>query len=99
MLFRRYMSGESETVTLTCTGIVALPVRYLKDDVAADGAVMRSVDEPRSLLIEGLDLKQVPDWTPTEVGFRESMSAASERFQVLGSTIVRPKSLKLPISG
>lgn len=98
ILSRRYMSGDSETVRLACTGIVALPVRNLKDDVAADGAIMQSVDEPRSLLIEGLDLKQVPDWTPTEVEFTENVSDAPERFHVSGSTIVRPASLKLPLS-
>jgi pyrimidine deaminase RibD-like protein len=97
VLRARYMNSPDDEVTLSCKGIIAVPPRYFEDQVGADRAVQRSLKEPRTLLVEGIDSKPALAWNPTEVEFLDSGSGQSQSFLVTGMEFTRPGSLKLPI--
>jgi pyrimidine deaminase RibD-like protein len=97
VLRARYMNAPDDEVTLSCRGVIAIPPRYFEDQTGADGLVQRSLREPRTLLVEGIDSKLVPAWNPTEVEFLDSASGQTQKFQVGGMEILRPSSLKLPV--
>ncbi len=98
-LHAHYMNAESEAVTLPCKRVVAVPATFYADQVGADRSVMRSVQERRSLLVEGVSSKPAINWTPTDVDFTDTASGRSERFRVEGMTFLRPGTIKLPIIG
>ena len=99
VLRAHYMNAPSEERTLACKGIIAIPARYFDDQVAADGSVMRSLKERRSVLVEGADSRPLGKWTPNEVEFVDEFSGQVERFHVDGMQFVPPTYLKLPILG
>ncbi len=99
LLRGRYMNAPSDEYTVSCKGIIAIPPRYFDDTVGADRSVQRSLKEPRSLFIEGIDCKPEFDWEPTEVEFLDGESGQSQTFQVRGMEFVSPASLRMPIIG
>ena len=99
LLRARYMNAPSDEYTVSCKAIIAIPPRYFDDAVGADGSIQRSLKEPRSLHIEGIDSKPGFDWEPTEVEFLDGESGQSQRFRVRGMEFVSPATLKMPIIG
>lgn len=99
VLKAHYMHAPSEEHTLPCKGIMAIPARYFDDQVGADGSVMRSLKERRSLLVEGTDSRPLGKWTPNEVEFVDTSSGQVQRFRVDGMEFLPPAYLKLPILG
>jgi hypothetical protein len=90
-LSAHYFNAESHTQTFDCSAIVQLPPEYHPDDVASDGAIMKSVKVLASLLIENLDSKLVDSlgWNPTEAGFLDPADGKTLTFQ-LGHKIPSP---------
>ena len=99
VLRARYMNAPNDECTLSCKAIVAIPPYYFGDGVGADGSIQRSLKEPRSILIEGIDSKPGFDWEPTEVEFLDGESGQAQRLLVRGMEFVSPATLKLPIVG
>lgn len=99
LLRARYMNAPSDEHTVSCKGIIAIPPRYFDDTVGADRSVQRSLKEPRSLFIEGIDGQPGFDWEPTEVEFLDGNSGQSQTFQVRGMEFVSPAGLKMTIIG
>jgi len=97
VLRARYMIAPDDEVTLTCKGIIAIPPRYFEGQIGADRSVQRSLKEPRTLLVEGIDSKRTLAWNPIEVDFLESASSHTQKLQVREIEFLRPGSLKLPI--
>jgi hypothetical protein len=97
VLLARCMNAPDDKVTLTCDGIVAIPARYFEDQIGADGAVQRSLREPRSLLVEGVSSKPTMAWSPSEIEFVHPASKQLQRFRVGGMKFLPPRSLKLPL--
>jgi hypothetical protein len=64
-----------------------------------DGSVVRSIREPRSLLVEGIDQEPPDGWLPNEVEFVDPNTGQSETFPVNGLQLLSRSRLKLPISG
>jgi hypothetical protein len=99
VLRAQYIGAPSEEHRLSCKGIVAIPTRYFDDQVGADGTVTRSVREPRSLLVEGIDPSPLGSWTPHEVEFVNPVTGGIERFRINGMQYLPPAYLKLPLAG
>jgi hypothetical protein len=97
ILRSHYLNAPSEEHILPCKGVIAIPARY-SDDEAADGAVMRSLEEPRSLLVEDIERGTLPGWNPNEIEFVDKFQGQVECFKVEGMLFVPPACLKLPIS-
>lgn len=93
----RYMKAPDDEVTFSCKGIIAIPARYFEDQIGADRSVQRSLKEPRTLLVEGIDSKPMLAWNPTEVEFLDSVSGQTQKFLVGGMEFVQRRNLKLPI--
>jgi TIR domain len=99
VLRAHYVKGPSDECALACKGVIAIPARYFADQESADGQIMRSLKERRSLLVEGVSPKPTFNWTPNEVGFVDTMNNQIERFRVDGMQLVSSTRLKLPIVG
>jgi hypothetical protein len=93
----RHMKAPDDEVTFSCKGIIAIPARYFEDQIGADRSVQRSLKEPRTLLVEGIDSKPMLAWNPTEVEFLDSVSGQTQKFLVGGMEFIQRGSLKLPI--
>ena len=59
---------------------------------------MRSLREPRTLLVEGIDPRSLGDWEPNEAEFVDASDGQVQRFRIDGMQFLRPSYLKLPIS-
>jgi hypothetical protein len=81
---------------VTCKGVIAVPATYFGDQVAADGSVMRSLKERRSLLVEGINSKPIVTWITNEIEFADTVTGQAERFRVDGMQFLPPAGLKLP---
>jgi hypothetical protein len=99
VLRARYFSAPPQEQTLPCKSIIAIPPLYFDDQSGMDGSVVRSLREPRSLLVEGIDQKPPDDWLPNEVEFVDPNTGQSETFLVNGMQLLSRSRLKLPISG
>ena len=100
VLRARYVNArDNKAITLTCKGIIAIPPRYFPDQVGADRSVQRSLKEPRTLLVEGIDSEPALTWTPTEVEFLDVGTGKVVSFLVEGMEFVRPSSLRIPLVG
>jgi hypothetical protein len=93
----RNMKAPDDEVTFSCKGIIAIPARYREDQIGADRSVQRSLKEPRTLLVEGIDSNPMLAWNPTEVEFLDSVSSQTQKFLVGGMEFVQRGNLKLPI--
>jgi hypothetical protein len=98
VLRAHYFRGPSDELTVSCSAVIAIPARYFNDQVGADGAVQRSLKEPRSLLVEGITSKPAVAWSPTEIEFLDPMSKQVQSFRVEGMKFLPPRSLKLPLA-
>jgi pyrimidine deaminase RibD-like protein len=85
----RYVGGKVESQTFTCSSILAVPPKYVHDK-AADGTIMRSMIDPPTLLIRGINVEAVEAlaWTPTQLEFRDATT---------GEVVERPGELRTSI--
>jgi hypothetical protein len=75
-----------------------MPARYFDDQFGADGSVVRSLKEPRSLLVEGINQRPLDGWNRTEVEFKDGITGQVELLRVEGMQFLPPARLKLPVS-
>jgi hypothetical protein len=95
-----YMNADTNEVTLSCSGVVALPTTYYPDQISADRRlVQRSIKEPRTLLVEGLLSKPTIVWQPNAIEFVDLVTGKVESFRIDGMEYSRPSRIKLPIMG
>ena len=93
-----YVNADTNEVTLSCLGVVALPTTYYPDQISADRRlVQRSIKEPRTLLVEGLESKPTIAWQPNAVEFADLATGRAESFRIDGMEYSRPRQIKLPI--
>ena len=85
----------SDEVRLSCTGVIALPACYFDDQIGADGTIQRSVKEPPSLIIEGIESRPALTWTPTEIEFFDNASKMVQTFRFESMQFRSPGSLRL----
>jgi hypothetical protein len=97
VLRAHYLNAPTQEHTLSCKGIIAMPARYFDDQFGADGSVMRSLKERRSLLVEGVNQRPPDGWNPTGVEFSDTITGQVERFCVDGVQSLPQARLKLPI--
>ena len=98
VLRAHYLNAPSDEITLSCTGIIAIPARHFEDQIGADGTIQRSLREPRSLIVEGIASKPKTAWSPTEIEFLDPASKQLQSFRVEGMKFLQPRSLKLPLA-
>ena len=93
-----YIGRRADELTLSCTGVIALPVRYFDDQIGADEPVQRSLREPPSLIVEGVSSRPVLTWRPTEIEFFDQTNQKVQSFRVDGMKFLKGSSLKLPLA-
>jgi hypothetical protein len=85
-----YINRVSDSITLSCRSISKLPAEYYPDQQSGlDGAVIRSLKEPATLLILGVRPADLYDlkWQPSELAFADGQSGNWLHFHgALGST-------------
>ena len=79
-----YINASTESLTIACSTIVQLPAVYDQYRVRPDTDVIRTEKEPRSLLIEGVDLKALNEisWQPTDILFTVIGTTETKSFLV-----------------
>jgi hypothetical protein len=94
-----YLNRPPDTLTLACRSVEERAAEYYPDKVAADGAVMRSVKERRSLLVRGINPQALETltWQPTDVSFRDSRTGKVESFRVERRYSPEPGTLRLAL--
>jgi hypothetical protein len=95
-----YMNAAADSITIKCSGVVELPPIFYADKVGADGTVMRSLKQDRSLWVEGVE-RGVTDgirWEPTDVSFVNDETGELVEFRVRGLRPTEPGSLLLEIA-
>jgi hypothetical protein len=99
ILERRYLNAAPDTLTLACQSVEERPAEYYPDNVAADGVVMRSVKERRSLLVRGINPQALETltWEPTDVSLRDSRTGKAESFRVERRYWPEPGTLRLAL--
>jgi pyrimidine deaminase RibD-like protein len=76
-----YMNAETDSDTFKCSSVVELPPEFV-DDKAADGAIMRSIIEPPTILITGIDVNSVEAlaWKPNRLEFKDARSGEVKEY-------------------
>jgi hypothetical protein len=81
-----YVNAPSKTFALGCRSVSELDAEYYPDQRGGlDGSVVRSLREPRSLMVRGirpedLDALNALDWDPTELSFTDQRTGTPKRF-------------------
>ena len=78
-----------------------MPPTFYADNVGADGHIMRSLKQDRSLCVEGVE-QGVTDslrWKPTDVSFTNDETGELVEFRVRGLRSAEPGSLLLETNG
>ena len=80
----RYLNAASDTLMLACQSVSELPAEYYPDNIAADGSVMRSLKDRRSLLVRGISSQALEalKWAPTDLSFKDSRTGKLENFRI-----------------
>jgi hypothetical protein len=84
MIEALYMNRAKDSTTIKCSGVVELPATFHPDIVGADGHVMRSLKQDRSLLVEGAERNATDGirWKPTHVSFTNEETSERVEFRV-----------------
>jgi hypothetical protein len=84
-----YMNAAKDSIAIRCTGVVEVPATFYPDNVGADGHVMRSLKQDRSLWVEGVERGALDGilWKPTDVSFTNQETGERVEFRVRGTTI------------
>lgn len=82
-LAANYVGRDPDSIMVPCTGVVEVPATYHPDDVAADGAIMRSIKRDKSLWVEDADCRLLDGlkWEPNAVSFIDEREKVVE-FQI-----------------
>lgn len=101
LLEARYLKGSNESLSINCTGVVEVPPTFYADNEAADGAVMRSLKQNRSLWVEGVDPSVIDgiQWQPTDVSFRHTESNDTMQFHIRLRPSIETGTMLLEIAG
>src|ERR1700691_3802953 len=97
-----YGNRASATVTLSYQSISELPEEYYPDQSPGmDGTAPRSLKNPRSLLIVGINAKEIDalGWEPSELSFTDRRTGKQESFHVSRIFTQRPESAKFAVLG
>jgi hypothetical protein len=100
VLQAQYMKAAADSLTVRCSGVVEVPPTFYADNVGADGTVMRSLKQDRSLWVEGVE-RGVTDgirWGPTDVSFVNDETGELVEFRGRGLRPAEPGSLLLEIA-
>jgi hypothetical protein len=83
-----YVKAPKDSITIKCSGVVEVPPTFYPDNVGADGRVMRSLKQDRSLWVEGVGPGAVDGvgWNPTDVSFTNEETGERVEFRVRGLT-------------
>jgi hypothetical protein len=83
-----YMNAAKDSLAIKCSGVVEVPATFYPDDVGADGHVMRSLKQDRSLWVEGVERGATDGilWKPTDVSFTNEDTGERFEFRVRGIT-------------
>jgi hypothetical protein len=81
-----YMNAAKDSIAIKCTGVVEVPASFYQDNVGADGHVMRSLKQDRSLWVEGVERGATDGtrWKPTDVSFTNEETGERVEFRVRG---------------
>jgi pyrimidine deaminase RibD-like protein len=76
-----YMNAETNSETFKCSSVVELAPEYV-DEKGADGAIMRSIIEPPTFLISGIDANAVEAlaWKPNRLEFKDARSGNAKEY-------------------
>jgi hypothetical protein len=79
-----YMNAAKDSIAIKCTGVVEVPATFYPDNVGADGHVMRSLKQDRSLWVEGVERGATDGirWKPTDVSFTNEDTGERVEFRV-----------------
>jgi hypothetical protein len=80
-----YVGAASDTLRLACRSVSELPAEYYPDQTCADGLVVRSVKEPRSLMVRGIGPEELNaldalNWNPYELSFTDRRTGTPVNF-------------------
>lgn len=83
-----YMNTAKDSIAIKCTGVVEVPATFYPDNVGADGYVMRSLKQDRSLWVEGVERGATDGirWKLTDVSFTNAKTGERVEFRVRGIT-------------
>jgi len=96
----RYIGRASDNRTFECESISERPAEYTYQK-SADGAIMRSVIEPRTLVLKGISLSEVEalGWRPTHLLLKNDKTGKLEEFLVHRRDTLEPETLVFGIDG
>jgi hypothetical protein len=72
-----YFNAPSKTLKLECQSVSEVAGKY-KDDISADGTVMRSEIEPPAVLVRGIDAEKLSalTWKANRLLFKDPTTGA-----------------------
>ena len=73
---------DPDTLTVKCRSLSLLPAEYGPDDVAADGAIMKSLIARPSLLAKGVDGNKLGTIAWTRLLFTDPKTGAQKEFDI-----------------
>ena len=100
MLQARYFNAADGSISIKCSGVIEVPPTFYADNVGADGAVMRSLKQDRSLWVEGVE-RGVTDgmrWEPTDVSFTIDETGELVEFRTRKLRSTEPGTLLLELA-
>jgi len=94
----RYISHrDAETLTVKCGALSFRPAEYGPDNVAADGAIMRSLTARPSLLAKGVDRNKLGTVAWTNLRFKDAATGAHKEFDIEVMDTVEPETVRFGI--
>jgi pyrimidine deaminase RibD-like protein len=95
-----YMNADTDSHTFKCSSVTELPPEYVHNK-AADGAIMRSIIEPPTVLIRGIDADSVHAlaWAPNRLEFHDAKSGEAKEYIGGLRDSTEPNTVKFAIDG
>ena len=95
-----YLNAPKDSIVIKCSGVVEMPPTFYPDNVGADGHVMRSLKQDRSLWVEGVERGAADGirWKPTDVSFTNDETGERVAFRVRKLLSARPGTLLLEMA-
>ena len=87
-------------MTLACTGVIQVPPIFYADQYGADGTLMRSLKQHRTLLVEGVTPQALEglSFEPTAAHFVDVSTKETRDFRVSRAASTDRKTLLLEIN-
>jgi TIR domain len=96
VLRAHYFNASPSEHVVSCKGVIALPPTYFDSAASGDAGGMRSLKEPRTVFVEGVDVAPQLDWSPNEVEFVDASTGNTHSFRVREMQL-RRRCLKLAL--